>query len=95
MCLVANTCDGNIHLCCCFELDNTKDAPDKVLPIFITVDPARDDVKTVAEYIKGKTNQFSNLQKSKHGLFLFIFLFRLSPKNGWSNRDRRTSESNV
>ncbi|CAB4013132.1 SCO1 homolog, mitochondrial [Paramuricea clavata] len=34
------------------KIDSTKDAPDKVLPIFITVDPARDDVKTVAEYIK-------------------------------------------
>lgn len=33
--------------------DCTKDVPDKVLPIFITVDPARDDVNTVAEYIKG------------------------------------------
>ena len=37
----------------CFTLDNTKDVPDRVLPIFITVDPARDDVRTVAEYIKG------------------------------------------
>lgn len=36
------------------DLDKTKDVPDKVLPIFITVDPARDDVKTVAEYIKGQ-----------------------------------------
>ncbi|XP_028394261.1 protein SCO1 homolog, mitochondrial-like isoform X2 [Dendronephthya gigantea] len=34
------------------KIDNTKDVPDKVLPIFITVDPARDDVKTVAEYIQ-------------------------------------------
>ncbi|XP_046850977.1 protein SCO1 homolog, mitochondrial-like [Xenia sp. Carnegie-2017] len=34
------------------KIDCTKDVPDKVLPIFITVDPARDDVNTVAEYIK-------------------------------------------
>jgi cytochrome oxidase Cu insertion factor (SCO1/SenC/PrrC family) len=58
------------NICCCFEIDNTKDAPDKVLPIFITVDPARDDVKTVAEYIKGKEmKSFSFFKRSKYCSF--------------------------
>lgn len=37
----------------------------KILPIFITVDPTRDDVKTVAKYIKDFSPRFIGLTGDK------------------------------
>ena len=37
------------------------------------MDPARDDVKTVAEYIQGKTQKYSHFTNSKHGLFSLFY----------------------
>jgi hypothetical protein len=61
------------------------------------VDPARDDVKTVAEYIKGKEMKsfFCSSKEASIVHFDFLFSFRLSPTIGWSNWHRRTSESNM
>ena len=61
----------------CIIVEENRDLPD-VVPIFVSVDPHRDTVKAVAEYVKGQWKPpFDWSVKWADRIMYFLFLYFL------------------
>ena len=57
-----------------FMITPTDGSPncDKVIPLFITIDPERDDVETMAAYVKGMYSEVISVCRILGGVFQFV-----------------------
>ena len=76
-------------MCHTVDLIEKVDLKTKLQPLFITVDPDRDDVKSISKYLKGKILVYSNF--SLENIYLRLFL-DFSPKLIGLTGDRKQIE---
>ena len=76
------------------DMVEKKHGPGAVLPVFISVDPARDSVPQVKQYISGQFT-FAPHNESLASVLMLGTVYRLSPSYGWLDGRIRSRQTDL